>query len=74
MQWLINGTLFRYVSNEAFIRIEGRPNSTGALIIRSLPQYNETLTEVVCAIYIIALNGTARVDRSTPATLTVQGT
>ena len=71
MQWLINGTLFRYVSNEAFIRIEGRPNSTGALI-RSLPQYNEP--EVVRAIYIIALNGTARVDRSTPAILTVQGT
>ena len=32
MQWLINGTLFRYVSNEAFIRVEGHPNSTNSTI------------------------------------------
>ena len=70
MQWLINGTLFRYVSNEAFIRTEGRGNSTEALIMRALPQYNKT--EVVCVSYIIELNGTVTVDRSTPAVLIVQ--
>ena len=33
IEWLINETLFRYVSNEGLIRIEGRPNSTEALIL-----------------------------------------
>ena len=71
MQWLINGTLFRYVSNDAFIRIESRGNSTKALIIRALPQYNGT--EVVCVLYIVEPNGTLTVDRSTLVTLIIQG-
>ena len=71
IQWQINGSMFRYVSNEGLIRIEGRSDSTEALIIRALPQYNET--EVVCVLYTIELNGNVTVDTSTPATLIVQG-
>ena len=72
IQWLINETRFRYVSYEAFLGIEGRPNATEALIMRALPQYNKT--EVVCVSYIIEPNGTVTVDRSTPAVLIVQST
>ena len=54
------------------IRIEGHGNSTEALTIRALPQFNET--EVVCVLYIFDLNGTVTVDKSSPVTLTVQGT
>ena len=74
IQWQINGTaaLLGYVSEEGFKKIEGRGEATEALLIRAIPQYNET--EVVCIFYIIELNGTHSVDRSTPATLTVQGT
>ena len=72
IEWIINGTTFRRVSNVDMIRIEGRGNSTEALIMRAVPQFNET--EVVCVLYIIEPNGTVTVDRSTPATLTVQGT
>ena len=53
IQWLINGTLFRNVSNEDFIRIKGRGNSTKALIMRAIPQYNNT--EVVCVLYTTEL-------------------
>ena len=72
IEWIINGTTFRRASNGDMIRIEGRGNSTEALIMRAVPQFNET--EVVCVLFIIEPNGNATVDRSTPATLTIQGT
>ena len=72
IQWLVNGTMFRYVSNEGFIRIEGRGNSTEALVIRAITQYNGT--EVLCELYTINFNGTITVDRSLQAQLTIQGT
>ena len=34
IQWIINGTWFREVSNDDVIRIEGRGNSKEALIMR----------------------------------------
>ena len=71
LEWIINGTIVRGVSNNAMIRIEGRGNSTEALIIRALSQFNKT--EVVCVLFIVELNGSIVVDRSTPATLTLQG-
>ena len=54
------------------IRIEGRGDSTEALIISAFSKFNGT--KVVCVLFIIEHNGTATVDRSTSATLTVQGT
>ena len=54
------------------IVIEGRGNATEGLKMRALPQFNGT--RVVCVLYIIEPNGTLTVDRSTPATLNVQGT
>ena len=68
----MNGTRFREVSNNDMIKIEGRGNSIEALIMRAVPQFNGT--EVVCVLFITQPNGTATVDSSTPATLTVQGT
>ena len=53
------------------IVIEGHGNGTEGLRMRALPQFNGN--EVVCVLYIIDPNGTDTVDRSTPATLTVQG-
>ena len=72
IQWIINGIRFRAVSNNDMIIIEGRGNATEALIIRALSQFNGT--EVMCVLYIIEANGTVTVDRSTPVTLTIQGT
>ena len=72
IEWIINGIIFGGVSNDDKIRIEGCGNSTEALIMRTVPQFNET--EVVCVLFIIEPNGTVTVDKSTPATLTVQGT
>ena len=72
IEWIINGTRFRGASSNGMIVIEGRGNATEGLKIRALPQFNGT--ELVCVLYIIEPNGTVTVDRSTPATLTVQGT
>ena len=54
------------------IVIEGPGNGIERLKMRALPQFNGT--EMVCVLYIIEPNETVTVDRSTPATLTVQGT
>ena len=67
-----NGTRFREASSNGAIVIEGHGNATQVLKMRALPQFNGT--EVVCVLYIIEPNGTVTADRSTPATLTVQGT
>ena len=72
IEWIINGTRFRGVSSNGTIVIVGHGNATESLKMRALPQFNGT--EVVCVLYIIEPNGTVTVDRSTPATLTVQGT
>ena len=72
IEWIINGTRFRGASSNDMIVIEGHANATEGLKMRALPQFNGT--EVVCVLYIIEPNGTVTVDRSTPATLTVQGT
>ena len=72
IEWIINGTRFRGASSNGMIVIEGRGNATEGLKMRALPRFNGT--EVVCVLYIIEPNGTVTVDRSTPATLTVQGT
>ena len=72
IEWIVNGTRFREVSNNDMIRIEGRGNSTEALIMKAVSHFNET--EVVCVLFIIEPNGTVTVDRSTPVTLTIQGT
>ena len=71
IKWIINGTRFRGTSSNGMIVIEGHGNATEGLRMRALPQLNGT--EVVCVLYIIDPNGTVTVDRSTPATLTVQG-
>ena len=54
------------------IVIEGHGNTIEGLKMRALPQFNGT--EVVCVLYIIEPNGTVTVDRSIPATLTLQST
>ena len=72
IEWIINGTRFRGAFSNGMIVIEGHGNATEGLKMRALPQLNGT--KVVCVLYILEPNGTVTVDRSIPATLTVQGT
>ena len=72
IEWQINGTSLRNVNvSEGHIRKEGRGDSTEALIITALAQFNRI--SIVCILYIIEPNGTAEVIESTPAILRVQG-
>ena len=72
IEWIINGARFKRASINGTIVIEGHGSATEGLRMRALPQFNGT--EVVCVLYIIDPNRTVTVvDRSTPATLTVQG-
>ena len=72
IEWQTNGVSLRNSNaTEAAIIREGRGESTEALVIPAIPNYNGS--SVVCILYIIQPNGTDMFIDSTPATLTVQG-